>query len=49
MFARLENYFDSLTRQGPGQGYHPDPIKSVLIVFLENLEAGKVFVGTTRI
>ena len=31
-FARLETYFDSLTYQGPGQGYHPKPSKSVLIV-----------------
>ena len=31
-FAILETYFDSLTRQGPGWGYHPQPTKSVLIV-----------------
>ena len=31
-FARLEAYFDFLTRQGPGQIYHPDPTKIVLIV-----------------
>ena len=42
-FARLETYFDSLTRQGPGRGYHPEPIKRVLIVRPQNLEAGKVF------
>ena len=42
-FARLENYFDSLIRQGPGQGYHPDPTKSVLSVLPENIEAGKMF------
>ena len=30
MFVRLETYFDSLTRQGPGWGYHPKPIKIVL-------------------
>ena len=23
-FARLETYFDLLTRQGPGRGYHPN-------------------------
>ena len=43
-FERLETYFDSLTRQGPGWGYHPKPSKSLLIVSLENFEAGKVFV-----
>ena len=43
MFARLAAYFDSLTGQGPGHGYYPEPPKSVLIVFLENLEAGKEF------
>ena len=42
-FARLETYFDSRTQQGPGQGYHPDPTKSVLIVRPDNIEAGKVF------
>ena len=31
-FTRLETYFDFLTRQGPGQGYHPETTKSVLIV-----------------
>ena len=24
IFARLETYFDSLTRQGPGRGYQPN-------------------------
>ena len=42
-FARLETYFDSLTRQSPGQGYHPDRTKSVLIVHPENIEARKNF------
>ena len=41
--AILETYFYSLTRQGPGRGYHPEPSKSVLIVRLENVEAGKLF------
>ena len=31
-FARLETYFDSITRQEPGRGYHPKPSKRVLIV-----------------
>ena len=33
-FTRLATYFDSLTRQGPGRGYYPEPPKSVLIVLL---------------
>ena len=32
MLARLETYFDFLTRQGPGRGYHPESTKSVLII-----------------
>ena len=44
-FAILETYFDALTRQGLGQGYHPKPPKSVLIVCPENLESGKLFGG----
>ena len=43
MLARLETYFDLLTLQGSGQGYHTNPTKSVLIVRPENIEAGKVF------
>ena len=39
MFARLETYFDLLTRQGPGPGYHPEPSKSVLIIHPENIKA----------
>ena len=42
-FARIETYFDFLTRQGPGRGYHPNPTKSVLIVRSDNIKAGKVF------
>ena len=42
-FARLETYFDSMTRQGPRQEYRPDTNKSVLIVRPDNLETGKVF------
>ena len=42
IFSIIETYFDSLTCQGPGRGYHPNPTKSVLIVLPENLEAGKV-------
>ena len=43
MFARLETYLYSLTRQGPGRGYYPEPSKSVLIIRPENLDTGKVF------
>ena len=41
-FARIEIYFDLLTRQVPHR-YYPKQSKSVLIVHLENLEDGKVF------
>ena len=37
MFTRLETYFDSLTGQGSGRGYHPDPTKSILIVHPDNI------------
>ena len=40
-FAILDTYSYFLTCQGLGQGYHPEPTKSVLIVRPENLEAGK--------
>ena len=43
MFAILETYFDLLTRQILGQGYYPEPYKSVLIIRTDNLKAGKVF------
>ena len=39
----LETCFYLLTYQVPGKVYHPEPSKSVLIVRLENIEAGKVF------
>ena len=42
-FVIIETYFDLMTRQGLGRGYHPEPSKRLLIVRLENLEAGKVF------
>ena len=42
-FARLDTYFESLTRQVPGWGYHPELTKRVLIVRPENLDVGKVF------
>ena len=42
-FARIETYFNSLTRQVPGRGYYPKPSKSVLIIRPDNLEAGKEF------
>ena len=42
-FARIETYFNFLTRQGPECGYYPGPSKSMLIVHPDNLEAGKYF------
>ena len=42
IFAIFETYFYLHTLQGPGRGYHSEPTKSVLIVRLENIEAGKV-------
>ena len=42
-FSRLETYFDLLTHQGPGRRYYPELSKSVMIVRLENIDAGKVF------
>ena len=42
-FARLETYFDSLTCQGPGWEYYPEPSKRVMIIRPENLEAIKLF------
>ena len=39
----IETYFNSLTHQGPGHVYHNRQSKTVLIVHLENLEAGKKF------
>ena len=43
MFARIETYFNSLTHQGPGCRYHPEPSKSVPIVHPWNIEARKLF------
>ena len=43
MFAILETYFYSITRQGLEWGYHPKLSKSVLIICLDNIEAVKVF------
>ena len=44
IFARVEAYFYSLGIHGPGHGYYPKPSKIVLIVHLDNPEAGKLFV-----
>ena len=43
MFAIIETYFNSLTCQGLGCGYHPELSKSVLTTNPENPEAGKEF------
>ena len=41
MFEIIESCCNSLPLQGPGRGYHPTPSKSILIVHLENIKAGK--------
>ena len=43
MFVIIDTYFNSITRQGLGHGYYPEPSKSVLIVHPENLKASRVF------
>ena len=43
MFEIIETYFHSLTWKGLGKGYHLEPSKSVLIMHMDNFEAGKVF------
>ena len=40
-FTRIETYFNPLTHQGPGRGYHPELSKSVLLVHTYNIEAIK--------
>ena len=42
-FAIPETFFDLLTHQVPGQGYHPETSKRVLIVRPENIDSGKLF------
>ena len=42
-FARIETYFDSLTRQVPGRGYYYELSNSILIVHSENIDARKEF------
>ena len=39
MVAIIETYFNLLTHQGPGRGYHHEPSKNLLILHPENLEA----------
>ena len=46
-FARLETYFDSLTRQGLGRGYQLKPIKSITekcLGHVTDLECARVHV-----
>ena len=43
MFDNLEQYFDLLKRNVPAWGYHPKPIKSILTVNPNNLEARYLF------
>ena len=40
-FTRIETYFNSLTLQVPGRRYYTKPSKSLMIVHLENIKAGK--------
>ena len=42
-FARIETYFNLLTRQGPGGRYDSKPFKSVLIVHMDNIRIRKEF------
>ena len=42
-FVIIDTYLDSLGCQVPGRGYYPKLYKSILIVHLENLKAGKKF------
>ena len=43
MFDNLEQYFNSLNFNAPGQGYYPDPTKSILIVYPKNIRLGGLF------
>ena len=43
MFDHLEKYFEALRRNGPEQGYFPNPTKSILVVHLQKLELGEEF------
>ena len=37
MFDHLDNYFKALNRNGPERGYSPDPTKSMLVLYPQNL------------
>ena len=45
MLARIDTYFNSLTHQGPGRGYHLKQSKIILVVHPKNIKALKVFGG----
>ena len=42
-FTRIDTYLNSQTNQGSGRGCYPKPSKFVLIMNIENPEAGKEF------
>ena len=46
-FSRIETYFNSLTLQVPGRIYYLKPSKSVMILYPENVEAGKELTHVT--
>ena len=46
-FNNVELYFNSLKLNGPAWGYYPYSTKVILIVNLDNVEAGKLF-GSSR-
>ena len=54
-FDNIELYFNLFKKIGPGCGYYPKPLKSVIIMHMDNLTSGKklsfrhgfkVFTGT---
>ena len=42
-FNNVELYFNLLQCNGPARGYYPDTIRSILIMYTENIKAGKLF------
>ena len=41
MFDKIGLYFNLLKQFGPGSGYYPEPLRSVIFVHLDNLATGK--------
>ena len=44
MYSNIELYFNFIKKSGLGCGYYPDPCKRVMILHLDNIGAGKLFV-----